>query len=79
MWYEIFKFELKYRVKRPETYVFFAFLFLFSIVGVDFIFQGVEIGLILQTHEARPTYNGRKHCSGHKHKWWPPTSSSTSA
>ncbi|MGB0890777.1 MAG: M1 family aminopeptidase [Flavobacteriaceae bacterium] len=46
MWYEIFKFELKYRVKRPETYVFFVFLFLFSIVGVDFIFQGVELGLM---------------------------------
>ena len=46
MWYEIFKFELKYRTKRPETYVFFGFLFLFSMVGVDFIFQGVEIGLM---------------------------------
>ncbi|WP_422104178.1 M1 family aminopeptidase [Winogradskyella sp.] len=46
MWYEIFKFELKYRLKRPETYVFFGFLFLFSIVGVDFIFQGVELGLM---------------------------------
>lgn len=46
MWYEIFKFELLYRVKRPETYVFFVFLFLFSIVGVDFIFQGVEIGMM---------------------------------
>lgn len=46
MWYEIFKFELGYRIRRPETYVFFGFLFLFSIVGVDFIFQGVEIGLM---------------------------------
>ncbi len=46
MWYEIFKFELKYRVKRPETYLFFCFLLLFSIVGVDFIFQGVELGLM---------------------------------
>ena len=46
MWYEIFKFELKYRVKRPETYLFFGFLLLFSIVGVDFIFQGVDIGLM---------------------------------
>ncbi|WP_075341005.1 ABC transporter permease/M1 family aminopeptidase [Tenacibaculum agarivorans] len=46
MWYEIFKFELKYRVKRPETYVFFVFLLLFSIVGVDFVFQGVEIGIV---------------------------------
>jgi len=46
MWYEILKFELKYRVKRPETYAFFIFLLLFSIVGVDFVFQGVEIGLV---------------------------------
>ncbi|WP_108804193.1 M1 family aminopeptidase [Aquimarina sp. Aq107] len=46
MWYEVFKFELKYRAKRPETYVFFVFLFLFSIVGVDFVFQGVEMGLV---------------------------------
>ncbi|WP_109301005.1 M1 family aminopeptidase [Aquimarina sp. AU474] len=46
MWYEIFKFELKYRVNRPETYVFFGFLFLFSIIGIDFIFQGVELGLM---------------------------------
>ncbi len=46
MWYEIFKFELGYRIRRPEAYVFFAFLFLFSIMGVDFIFQGVEIGLM---------------------------------
>lgn len=44
MWYNIFKFEIKYRINRAETYVFFLFLFLFSIVGVDFIFQGVELG-----------------------------------
>lgn len=46
MWYDIFKFELQYRIKRPDTYVFFLFLFLFSIVGVDFIFQGSEMGLM---------------------------------
>ncbi len=46
MWYTIFKFELLYRVRRPDTYVFFLFLFLFSIVGVDFIFQGSELGLM---------------------------------
>ncbi len=46
MWYDIFKFELKYRIRRPETYVFFVFLFLFSIVGVDFVFQGAELGLM---------------------------------
>lgn len=46
MWYDIFKFELQYRIKRPDTYVFFLFLFLFSIVGVDFIFQGVDLGVM---------------------------------
>ncbi len=46
MWYNIFKFEIQYRIKRPDTYVFFLFLFLFSIVGVDFIFQGSEMGLM---------------------------------
>ncbi|WBX72308.1 ABC transporter permease/M1 family aminopeptidase [Tenacibaculum retecalamus] len=46
MWYEIFKFEIQYRIKRPDTYVFFLFLFLFSIVGVDFIFQDFDFGII---------------------------------
>lgn len=46
MWYEIFKFELKYRLKRPETYLFFVFLLAFSVFGVDFIFQGVELGQV---------------------------------
>ncbi len=46
MWYHIFKFEIQYRIKRPDTYVFFLFLFLFSIVGVDFVFQGSELGLL---------------------------------
>ena len=44
IWYEIFKFEIRYRLKRLDTYIFFAFMLLFSIVGVDFIFQGVDIG-----------------------------------
>lgn len=46
MCYQIFKFEIQYRIKRPDTYVFFLFLFLFSIVGVDFVFQGSEMGLM---------------------------------
>ncbi|MFT5438123.1 MAG: ABC-2 type transport system permease protein, partial [Ulvibacter sp.] len=46
MWYEIFKFELKYRVKRTDTYIFFVFLLLFSVVGVDFIFQGMDFGIV---------------------------------
>ncbi|MFK7813996.1 MAG: M1 family aminopeptidase [Maribacter sp.] len=46
MWREIFKFELKYRLKRADTYVFFVFLFLFSLIGVDFIFDGVDLGQV---------------------------------
>ncbi len=46
MWYEIFKFEIKYRLKRLDTYIFFAFLFLFSLVGVDFVFGGIDLGPI---------------------------------
>ena len=46
MWYNIFLFELNYRLKRPETYFFFLFLFLFSLVGVEFVFQGVELGMV---------------------------------
>jgi len=46
MWYNIFKFEIQYRIKRPDTYIFFIFLFLFSIVGVDFIFQGADFGVM---------------------------------
>ena len=44
MWYEIFKFEIRYRLKRSDTYIFFAFLLLFSIVGVDFIMEWLDIG-----------------------------------
>jgi len=46
MWYEIFKFELKYRVKRADTYVFFVFLLLFSIYGVDFVFEKMDFSLV---------------------------------
>lgn len=44
MCYEIFKFELRYRLKRIDTYVFFLFLFLFSMWGVDFVFEGIDLG-----------------------------------
>jgi len=46
MLYEFFIFELKYRLKRPETYLFFLLLFLFSVVGIEFIFQGIDLGLV---------------------------------
>lgn len=46
MLYEFFIFEIKYRLKRPETYFFFLLLLLFSTVGVEFIFQGIDLGLV---------------------------------
>lgn len=39
MLFEIFKFEILYRLKRPETYVFFAALFFYSLISVEFIFN----------------------------------------
>ena len=49
-WYSILTFELRYRAKRPETYIYFIFLLLFSLGGVDFIFQGVPLGSIPKMH-----------------------------
>ncbi len=46
MWYEISKFEINYRLKRWDTYLFFLFLFIFSLFGVEFVFQGIELGLV---------------------------------
>ncbi|MEA5403326.1 M1 family aminopeptidase [Arcicella sp. DC2W] len=46
MLYEFFIFEIKYRLRRPETYFFFLLLFLFSAVGVEFVFQGIDLGLV---------------------------------
>lgn len=46
MVYEFFTFEIKYRLKRPETYFFFLLLFSFSVVGVEFIFDGIDLGLV---------------------------------
>lgn len=40
MLFEIFQLELKYRAKRPDTYLYFALLILCSSVTVDFIFEG---------------------------------------
>lgn len=37
---EIFKFELKYRAKRADTYVYFAVLFLYSIIAIDSLYEG---------------------------------------
>ncbi len=46
MWFEILKFEIQYRAKRLETYLFFAVLFFFSIISFNFIFEGHNLGLV---------------------------------
>ncbi|MFZ1791627.1 MAG: M1 family aminopeptidase [Saprospiraceae bacterium] len=46
MWYHFFKFEITYRIRRPETYLCFLFLLLFSLFGVEFVFQGIDLGLV---------------------------------
>jgi ABC-2 type transport system permease protein len=40
MWFEILKFEIQYRAKRADTYLYFAILFLFSIIASEFIMNG---------------------------------------
>ncbi|OQP68632.1 ABC transporter permease/M1 family aminopeptidase [Niastella populi] len=40
MLFEIIKFELNYRIRQYNTYLSFIIVFMFSIVAVDFIFEG---------------------------------------
>jgi hypothetical protein len=44
MLYELVKFEINYRIRQYNTYVYFIVLFLFSIVAVDLIFEGGQLG-----------------------------------
>jgi hypothetical protein len=44
MLFEIFKFEVQYRLRQYNTYLYFIILFLFSIVAVDVIFEGGQLG-----------------------------------
>ena len=48
MWYEIFKFELQYRKKRPATYIYFLILFLlsFGAMSSDVVQIGGGSGLV---------------------------------
>ncbi len=54
MWFEIFKFELAYRKKRPATYLYFAILFLLSFGAVtsDFVQIGGGVGLVKENAPA---------------------------
>lgn len=40
MLFEIFKFEINYRIRQYNTYLYFIILLLFSIFAVDFVFEG---------------------------------------
>lgn len=44
MLFEIFKFEINYRIRQYNTYLYLIVLFLFSIVAVDVIFEGGQLG-----------------------------------
>ncbi len=44
MWYEIFKFEIQYRAKRADTYLYFVIVLLFSMVASEFIMSESELG-----------------------------------
>ncbi|NAS31052.1 aminopeptidase [Flavobacteriaceae bacterium R38] len=48
MWFQIFKFELRYRRKRPATYIYFAILFLISFLAIstDIVQIGGGTGLV---------------------------------
>ena len=46
MWYEICKFEIHYRLRRWDTYLFFLFLLIFSLFGVEFVFEGIDLGMV---------------------------------
>src|SRR5690606_2807959 len=50
MFWEVIRFELKYRLNRPATYIYFAFLFLLSFLAVtwDGLQVGGDIGKIKQ-------------------------------
>src|SRR5210317_1555355 len=48
MWYQIFLFELRYRKKRPATYIYFGIMFLlaFLTMTTDIVSIGGGIGLV---------------------------------
>jgi ABC-2 type transport system permease protein len=48
MWWNIFKFELKYRFKRPATYIYFGVLFLMSFLAMttDVVIIGGAAGQV---------------------------------
>ncbi|MFK8057938.1 MAG: ABC transporter permease, partial [Saprospiraceae bacterium] len=56
MWLAICKFEILYKLRRPETYVYFVFLLAVSVFAFDFIYQGKEMGPL---HSSSPQVIGK--------------------
>ncbi len=54
MWFQIFKFELQYRKKRPATYIYFGILFLmaFLAISTDVVQIGGGAGLVKENAPA---------------------------
>ncbi len=54
MWYQIFKFELQYRKKRPATYIYFGILFLMALltISTDVVQIGGGAGLVKENAPA---------------------------
>ncbi|MEM9325212.1 MAG: M1 family aminopeptidase, partial [Bacteroidota bacterium] len=54
MWFQIFKFELQYRKKRPATYIYFGLLFLmaFLAISTDIVQIGGGAGLVKENAPA---------------------------
>ena len=54
MWFQIFKFELQYRKKRPATYIYFGILFLvaFLSISTDVVTIGGGTGLVKENAPA---------------------------
>ena len=54
MWYQIFKFELQYRKKRPATYIYFGILFLMALLAIstDVVQIGGGAGLVKENAPA---------------------------
>ena len=54
MWYQIFKFELAYRKKRPATWIYFGILFLMAFITIttDIIQIGNATGMVKENAPA---------------------------
>lgn len=54
MWYQIFKFELQYRKKRPATYIYFGIFFLMALfaMSTDIVQIGGGAGLVKENAPA---------------------------